>query len=108
MSAPENKPEGTAPSLEAGSPAEETMTQAPLIEGSEEMDPAAMQAAYDASFKNMAEGAVVTGTILKVAKAHVIIDVGFKSEGLIPLEEFCDEEGKIAAEVGDKLDVLLE
>lgn len=108
MSAPENKPEGTEPTLEVGSPAEETMTQAPLIEGSEEMDPAFMQAAYDASFKNMAEGAVVTGTILKVTKAHVIIDVGFKSEGLILLEEFRDEEGRIAAEVGDKLDVLLE
>ena len=46
MSAPENKPEGTEPTLEVGSPAEETMTQAPLIEGLEEMDPAAMQAAY--------------------------------------------------------------
>ena len=108
MSAPENKPEGAESALEVESPAEETMTQAPLIEVSEEMDPAAMQAAYDASFKNMAEGAVVTGTILKVSKAYVVIDVGFKSEGLIPLDEFRNEEGKIAAEVGDKLDVLLE
>ncbi len=108
MSTPENKAEGPEGTPEAESPAEETMTQAPLIDASEEMDPAAMQEAYDATFKNIAEGAVVTGTVLKVSKAYVIVDVGFKSEGLVPLEEFRNEEGKIVAEVGEKLDVLLE
>ena len=81
MSAPENKPEGAESALEVESPAEETMTQAPLIEVSEEMDPAAMQAAYDASFKNMAEGAVVTGT--PCSRASKLVNLGCTAKNAV-------------------------
>jgi len=52
----------------------------------EDMDPkdfASMLEAYDESFRNMAEGEVVKGTVLKVTDTHVVVDVGYKSEGLI-------------------------
>jgi small subunit ribosomal protein S1 len=63
---------------------------------------------YDSSFRNIAEGEVVKGTVLKVTPSEVIVDVGFKSEGLIPLSEFLDETGEVTVQPGDIVDVLLE
>ena len=67
-----------------------------------------MLEAYNHSFKNISEGAVVSGTILKVSDSHVVVDVGFKSEGRISADEFRDEEGNLEIKPGDKVDVLLE
>jgi small subunit ribosomal protein S1 len=63
---------------------------------------------YDTSFRNLAEGEVVKGTVVKVTPTEVIVDVGFKSEGLIAIEEFIDESGQVTAQAGDTVDVLLE
>ncbi|PYQ16892.1 MAG: 30S ribosomal protein S1, partial [Acidobacteria bacterium] len=59
-------------------------------------------------FKNFAEGEVVKGIVLQVSEAEVIVDVGYKSEGIIPIEEFRDETGQITVKRGDLVDVLLE
>jgi len=53
-------------------------------------------------------GDVVLGTVVQVTDDHVVVDVGYKSEGVIPLAEFKDEEGKIDINVGDQVDVLFE
>jgi small subunit ribosomal protein S1 len=77
----------------------------------EDMDPqefANLLELYDTSFRNIAEGEVVKGTVVKVTPTEVIVDVGFKSEGIIPIEEFIDETGQVAAQPGDTVDVLLE
>ena len=63
---------------------------------------------YDVSFKNFAEGEVVRGIVLKVSSSEVVVDVGYKSEGIIALEEFRDENGQITIKAGDTVDVLLE
>ena len=63
---------------------------------------------YDNSFRNLAEGEVVKGTVLKVTPAEVVVDVGYKSEGIIPIGEFLDESGQVTVEAGDIVDVLLE
>src|SRR5919106_6095982 len=63
---------------------------------------------YDNSFRNIAEGEVVKGTVLKVTPSEVIVDVGYKSEGIIPVDEFIDETGQITVQPGDTVDVLLE
>jgi small subunit ribosomal protein S1 len=63
---------------------------------------------YDNSFRNLAEGEVVKGTVLKVTANEVVIDVGYKSEGVIPVEEFLDETGQVIVREGDVVDVLLE
>ena len=63
---------------------------------------------YDVSFKNFAEGEVVKGVVLQLSESEVIVDVGYKSEGIIPVDEFRDETGKISIKVGDTVDVLLE
>ncbi|HEY5674542.1 MAG TPA: 30S ribosomal protein S1 [Malonomonas sp.] len=49
---------------------------------------------------------VVQGTIVQVNPDSVVVDVGYKSEGVIPLREFADETGKINVKVGDVYDVL--
>ncbi|MDX2493629.1 MAG: 30S ribosomal protein S1 [Desulfuromusa sp.] len=49
---------------------------------------------------------VVEGTIVQVNPDSVVVDVGYKSEGVISLREFADEKGKIDVKVGDVYDVL--
>ncbi|MCW8858676.1 MAG: 30S ribosomal protein S1 [Deltaproteobacteria bacterium] len=49
---------------------------------------------------------VVEGTIVQVNPDSVVVDVGYKSEGVIPLREFADEKGEINVKVGDVYDVL--
>lgn len=49
---------------------------------------------------------VVEGTIVQVNPDSVVVDVGYKSEGVIPLREFADENGEINVNVGDVYDVL--
>jgi small subunit ribosomal protein S1 len=63
---------------------------------------------YDNSFRNIAEGEVVKGTVLKVTDTEIIVDVGYKSEGIIPVDEFLDESGQVTVMPGDVVDVLLE
>ncbi|MEC7769005.1 MAG: S1 RNA-binding domain-containing protein, partial [Acidobacteriota bacterium] len=63
---------------------------------------------YDSSFRNIAEGEVVKGTVLQVSNSEVIVDVGYKSEGMISIDEFRDENGEVTVQAGDLVDVLLE
>jgi len=63
---------------------------------------------YDSSFRNIAEGEVMKGTVLKVTPSEVIVDVGYKSEGIIAIGEFLDERGAVTVQPGDTVDVLLE
>jgi small subunit ribosomal protein S1 len=63
---------------------------------------------YEESFKRFAEGEVVTGRIISVDKDHVLVDIGYKSEGQIRIHEFKDEKGNIIAEIGDKVEVMVE
>lgn len=63
---------------------------------------------YEGSFRNIAEGEVISGTVLKVSSSDVVVDVGFKSEGMISVQEFLDENGECLVHPGDTVDVLLE
>ena len=63
---------------------------------------------YEESFKRFAEGEVVKGRIISVDKDHVLVDIGYKSEGQIRIHEFRDETGEIRAEVGDTVEVMVE
>ena len=54
------------------------------------------------------EGDIVAGTIIKVGKDSVVVDIGYKSEGVIPLHEFTDATGSVNINAGDKVDVLVE
>jgi small subunit ribosomal protein S1 len=86
-------------------------TTSPWVQGDREEDPqeyARLLDLYDSSFRNIAEGEVVKGTVLKVTESEVVVDVGYKSEGIIPVDEFVDENGQVTVEPGNIVDVLLE
>jgi len=63
---------------------------------------------YEESLKSIQEGGLVRGTIVHVGKEFVLVDIGYKSEGQIPIGEFIDANGNLTARVGDPVDVLLE
>ena len=63
---------------------------------------------FEKSIRELNVGDVVEGTIVQVNPDSVIVDVGYKSEGMIPLSEFADETGKANVKVGDRIDVLFE
>jgi small subunit ribosomal protein S1 len=63
---------------------------------------------FEESMKSMQDGEVVQGKVLQITNGYVIIDVGYKSEGQIPLQEFYDGDNKLAVQVGDTIDVLIE
>ena len=73
----------------------------------EMLSPEDMSKLYDETFKNTKAGSVIKGTVLKVTKDFVVIDVGFKSEGVLPLEEFASMGGS-TIQAGDEVDVFLE
>jgi small subunit ribosomal protein S1 len=56
----------------------------------------------------MNEGDIVTGTVVKIGKDSVVVDIGYKSEGVIPIAEFLDAAGETHVAEGDKVDVLVE
>ncbi len=65
---------------------------------------------FESSLKELNAGNVVKGTIVQVNPDSVVVDVGGKSEGVIPIAEFLDENGKVKLDikVGDEFDVLIE
>jgi len=60
---------------------------------------------YDETMKSIEQGNIVTGTVLMITDTSVIIDIGFKSEGSINLQEFGDTSD---INIGDKIEVFLE
>jgi small subunit ribosomal protein S1 len=54
------------------------------------------------------EGDIVSGTVIAVGKDHVVVDIGYKSEGVIRVDEFQEPGGGLSVKPGDKVDVLVE
>lgn len=60
---------------------------------------------YDETMKTIEQGNIVTGTVLMITENSVIVDIGFKSEGSIPIQEFPDVS---AITIGETIEVFLE
>jgi small subunit ribosomal protein S1 len=56
--------------------------------------------------ESVGEDRVLKGTVLKLTPTHVVVDIGTKSEGLLPLSEVLDHEGKPKVKPGDEIDVM--
>lgn len=79
------------------------------MDNEEELDmEQSFESMFEDSMQELNVGDVVRGTVVQVTDDHVVVDVGYKSEGVIPLAEFKDEDGKIDVKVGDEVDVLFE
>jgi small subunit ribosomal protein S1 len=64
-----------------------------------------MQELIAKSLRDFKEGSIVKGRVLEIRPREVLVDIGYKSEGVIPASEF-DDMGDV--EVGDEVEVLLE
>ena len=58
-------------------------------------------------FGNIRPGKIVPGVVTHIGKEMVSVDIGFKSEGVVPTEQFPHVEGKVQAQVGDHVDVFI-
>ncbi len=56
----------------------------------------------------MKPGSIIKGKIVEIRQDVVMVNAGLKSEGVIPIEQFIDENGQLEVEVGDEVDVSLE
>ncbi len=54
------------------------------------------------------EGEIVKGRVVRIGRDAIVVDIGFKSEGQIPIEEFKNARGELIAAPGDEIEVLLE
>ncbi|MBO4793027.1 MAG: S1 RNA-binding domain-containing protein, partial [Deltaproteobacteria bacterium] len=63
---------------------------------------------FENSLKELVPGTVVRGTIVQVNDDSVVVDVGAKSEGVIAIHEFQDEQGNATVSTGDQFDVYIE
>ena len=64
-----------------------------------------MEEAMKQSATRFVQGEIVKGTVIEVRPKEVLVDIGYKSEGVISLNEFIDAS---ALKVGDEVDVLIE
>src|SRR3954447_19090634 len=61
---------------------------------------------YDKS--TFAEGEIVTGRVIKVTPTDVVIDIGYKSEGLLPKTEVTGYDGEVRVKPGEEIEVFVE
>jgi small subunit ribosomal protein S1 len=73
----------------------------------QQLDRAALAALYEETFKNLEEGTITEGRIVAVTKDKVVVDIGYKSEGMIQNDQFTTEELQ-NIKVGDRLQVYIE
>src|SRR5687768_15261184 len=111
-SAEETLPDGhggtitrTAPSTSGTTYAGGTIVENDVGESMEEL-----MAAIDATIKPFSEGDLVKGTIVKIEKDEVLLDIGFKSEGVIPSRELSirnDVDPSEIVSMGDEIEALV-
>ncbi len=63
---------------------------------------------FEQSLRSFQEGEIINGTVVSVDHDYVMVDIGYKSEGLIPSREFLDAEGNLTVKPGDTVEVLVE
>jgi small subunit ribosomal protein S1 len=75
-----------------------------LIETENEIDQS-MVDMYVNSFSGIKAGDIISGKIVEIGDTHVMVDIGFKSEGILPIEEFIDLDD---FKVGDEVELFLD
>jgi small subunit ribosomal protein S1 len=63
---------------------------------------------FEESLRTVKPGGVVKGRVVGITSTHVLIDVGYKSEGQIPIQEFMDRQSNVQVKVGDDVDVYFD
>ena len=63
---------------------------------------------YDQKMATFAEGEIVRGRVVKVTPTEVVVDIGYKSEGLLPIHQVTGYDGTVRVKRGDEIDVFVE
>jgi len=84
---------------------EEQIQQNPEIEETDTVSHEELQRMVEETMRHLEEGKIVRGRVYGIRSDYVVVDIGYKSEGLIPLREF---ENEANLQAGDEVDVLLE
>ncbi|HEX9162988.1 MAG TPA: 30S ribosomal protein S1 [Thermoanaerobaculia bacterium] len=63
---------------------------------------------YDKKMASFAEGEIVRGRVVKLTPSEVVVDIGYKSEGLLPIQQVTGYDGQIKVKPGDEIDVFVE
>src|SRR5512136_1242725 len=87
---------------------QEAATVKPAAAKEDENTFESLLAAYEGRTQSFSEGEVIRGKVIAISGGGVIVDVGFKSEGIIPLEQFMNDRGQVTVKAGDSVDVFLE
>ncbi len=74
----------------------------------EGMNASEFEKLFNAGIKTFKEGEIIKGTVIEVTKDSVMVDIGYKSEGVVSIKEFLGSDGKSAIKEGDEVSVLLE
>jgi small subunit ribosomal protein S1 len=76
-------------------------------QSSTEMDFGAILEQFEQEQTSFSSGETVNGKIVGVSERGVLIDFGYKSEGLVGIEEFTNEKGEVTAQVGDEVEAII-
>lgn len=98
--------EGTVTSEKTSGSVVENLEGQPEAPGAERKEE--FQNLFEESLNQLQEGDLVQGRVVQVGKEHVMVDVGYKCEGQIPIQEFQGENGAVTVREGDTIEVLLE
>jgi small subunit ribosomal protein S1 len=63
---------------------------------------------YDKKMSAFAEGEIIRGRVVKINASEVVVDIGYKSEGLLPLYQVTGYDGQVKVKPGDEIDVFVE
>ncbi len=116
------KPEELASSGESGTASREPVRLRPALPGASpqpvasassavparETDPYARLLDNYTHFSTLHQGEIREGRVVKISGEDVIVDIGYKSDGLVPLEQFRDPAGRIKVQPGDAIEVMLD
>ncbi len=72
------------------------------------MEESEFERMFDADIREFKEGDVVTGMVVEISGDAVVVDIGYKSEGIVSIKEFPLKEGKPDINVGDEIKVFIE
>ena len=107
-SAPETSEDSVEAIDSSGSEKDDVSSDNPTEDNMVEMDMETLLSATDSSFETVSEGRIIPGTIVSISADEVLVDIGFKSEGIIPTGEFdTDDEGNPQIALGDEIEVYV-
>lgn len=106
--APSAEPQASDAGSKTAVPADEATSEQGSSESTGGQDFGAMLESYEKeSAASRQEGEIVRGIVVGISDQNVLIDIGYKSEGVVAREEFLDHQGNITVKRGDEVGVLI-